>query len=144
MSALKQRATRARGMTLIEVMISFAILVTGLVSIFAILNAGFRSHKRAVNETEAAILADSVLSELRAEFARGNEPTSDRNGTFHEHPDFPNYAYSRIIEPLEKERKGIQQAGANTSFFTRVVVRWSDQGDDKSIAVDTVMFCNRK
>ena len=46
-------ARQQRGMTLIEVMISFAILVTGLINIFAILHAGFRSHKRAVNETES-------------------------------------------------------------------------------------------
>jgi len=143
-SALFTSPRAARGMTLIEVMISFAILVVGLVSIFAILNAGFRSHKRAVNETEASILADSLLSEMRSEFAHGTVPTSDRPGSFHENADFPLYKYSRQIVALEPARKGVNQVMADRSYFTRVEVRWSDQGDDKSISVDTVMFCNRK
>ena len=133
-----------RGMTLVEVMISFAILVTGLVSIFAILNAGFRSHKRAINETESSMIADSVIAELRAEFARGSVPAGDRLGSYNEYPDLPSYRYARHIVPLEAARKNVDPVVADRSYFVRVVVKWSELGEDKSIAVDTVMFCNRK
>lgn len=130
-------------MTLIEVMISFAILITGLVSIFAILNAGFRSHKRAINETEASILADSILADMRSEFSHGKVPNHDR-GTFHESIDFPSYKYCRTVVALEPSRKGIDPRLGDREYYVRVDVRWSDQGDDKSIGVDTVMFCNLK
>lgn len=133
----------SRGMTLIEVMLSFAILITGLVSIFAILNAGFRTHKRAINETEASILADSILSDMRAEFSHGRIPNND-HGNFHESADYPAYRYSRTVISLEPSRRAAGQRSADREYFVRVDVRWSEQGDDKSIGVDTVMFCNLK
>jgi len=137
------RRRPARGMTLIEVMISFAILITGLVSIFAILNAGFRTHKRAINETEASILADSILSEMRSEFSNGHVPNHD-HGNFHESIDYPGYYYSRTVVLLEPTRRGQDQRAGDREYFVHVDVRWSEQGDDKSIGVDTVMFCNLK
>ena len=133
----------SRGMTLIEVMISFAILVTGLVSIFAILNAGFRTHNRAIRETEASMVAESMLADTRAEFARGKVPGHDR-GQFRECADFPGYRTCRSVVPLEPGRKGSDPRFADRNYFVRVDVRWSDQGDDKSISVDTVMYCNLK
>jgi len=139
------RARRnTRGMTLVEVMISFAILIAGLVSIFSILNAGFRSHKRAVNETEASFVAESVLAETRAQFARGEVPRPETKGVFVEHPDYPTYQYNRQIVSLEANRKGAVQAFVDREYFVRVEVRWLSEGDNKSISVDTVMFCNRR
>jgi type II secretory pathway pseudopilin PulG len=132
---------RRRGMTLIEVMISFAILVAGLVSIFAILNAGFRTHNRAIRETEASILAESMLADMRAEFAHGKIPRGD-HGSFHENPDYPGYRVCRSIISLEPSRKGADPRYGDREYFVRVEVRWADQGDDKSISVDTVMYCN--
>ncbi len=133
----------SRGMTLIEVMISFAILVTGLVSIFAILNAGYRSHNRAVRETEASMVAESMLADTRAEFAHGKVPGHDR-GQFRESTDFPGYRLCRSVVPLSPGRKGANQPFSDREYFVRVEVRWADQGDDKSISVDTVMYCNLK
>jgi Tfp pilus assembly protein PilV len=140
---LPVRARRSRGMTLVEVMISFAILVAGLVSIFAILNAGFRSHKRAVNETESSLVAESVLAEMRAQFAHGIVPKSDSKGVFVEHPDYPSYQVNRQVVSLEANRKGSVQAFVDREYFVHVEVRWLSEGDNKSINVDTVMFFNR-
>jgi Tfp pilus assembly protein PilV len=135
---------RPRGMTLVEVMVSFAILIAGLVTIFAILNAAIRSHKRAVNETEAAIVAESIIAELRAEFFRGHVPRTDGPTTFNASTDYPVYSYNRNILAMEAPRSGVDRALADREYFVRVEVRWSDQGDNKSIKVDTVMFCNKK
>ena len=133
----------ARGMTLIEVMLSFAILITGLVSIFAILNAGFRTHNRAIRETEASMMAESLLAEMRAEFSKGKIPRSD-HGSFHQSTDNPTYRVCRSVVSLEPSRKGMDTRYGDREYFVRVEVRWADQGDDKSIAVDTVMYCNMK
>jgi Tfp pilus assembly protein PilV len=129
-------------MTLIEVLLSFAILTVGLVSVFAILNAGFRSHKRAINETEAGMVAESVLAELRAEFFHSRVPNSARDFTASK--DFPGYSYKCTVIPLDPSRKGVEQTFSDREYFVRVQVRWSDRGDDKSISIDTVMFCNRR
>lgn len=131
-------------MTLVEVMMAFAILVAGLVGIFAVLHAGFRSHRRAINETEAAILASSVMSELRAEFFRGQAPASDPPGTWRSSADYPNYRYRKVIILLETARKDLDPLAADREYFVRIEVRWAQEGENKSISVDTVMYCNRK
>jgi type II secretory pathway pseudopilin PulG len=141
MPSPKRRAPR--GMTLIEVMISFAILITGLVSVFAILNAGFRTHKRAINETDASILADSILADMRSEFSRGHIPRHD-NKNFSESVDYPGYYYCRTVLPIDPSRKGSDPRAGDREYFVHVDIRWSEQGDDKSIGVDTIMFCNLK
>jgi len=133
-----------RGMTLIEIMVAFAILVVGLVSIFAMLNAALRSHKRAMNETEAAIVAESVLADLRSEFQRGKIVKSDGKGMFEPSVDFPDYSVRKTIVPLEPARKGVAGAGGDREFFVRVEVRWSSQGDNKSVNVDSILFCNEE
>lgn len=131
-------------MTLVEVLMAFAILVVGMIVIFAILNAGFRAHKRAINETEASLVAASVTSELRAEFFRGRTPRSDPPDAWHESSDYPRYKYRKVIVPLETARRGLDEAAADREFFVRVLVRWSELGENKSISVDTIMYCNRK
>jgi type II secretory pathway component PulJ len=132
----------ARGMTLIELMVSFAILIFGLVSIFAMINAALRSHKRAMNETDAAIVAESVLADLRAGFQRGIVPRSDGKNFFEPHPDFEGYAVNRTVISLEPKRREVAGLGGNREFFVRVEVRWSSEGDNKSIHVDSIMFAN--
>ncbi|MCY3020602.1 MAG: hypothetical protein NTW87_16410 [Planctomycetota bacterium] len=131
-------------MTLVEVMMAFAILVTGLIGIFAVLNAGFRSHKRAINETEAGILAASVIAELRSEFSRGHLPRSDPKGTYNPYASSPRYQYRQQIIPLEAARRGIDQKAADREYFVRVEVRWIEGGDNKGVSLDTIIYCNRK
>ena len=138
-SSIASRHRRARGMTLVEVMISFAILIAGLVGIIAMLNAGYRSHRRAIAETESSLVGDSVISDLRAEYSRGGTPPGDGAGIFQAHPDYPGYSFNRQIVPLEK-RKGSDSRDYNREFFIRVEVRWAEQGDNKSVSFDTIMF----
>lgn len=134
------RHANARGMTLIEVLISFAILLTGMVSIFAVLNAGFASHKRAINETEASIAAESLLDSMRADFAVGSVPSSDLKTSFREYPDDPRFTYNRLVLPLAPARRGVIGGAADKEYFVRVTVRWMEKGDDKQVSCDTIMF----
>ncbi len=137
------RARAPRAMTLVEVLLSFAILVVGLVSIFAVLNAGVRSHKRAINEMEAAQVAESIMAEMRADFSHGRVPHSDGPTIFHESKDYSGYSYSKNILALDPRQGRTEQRFSNQEYFVRLQVRWSDRGENKSISVDTIMFCNR-
>jgi prepilin-type N-terminal cleavage/methylation domain-containing protein len=136
-----RRRGHSRGMTLVEVLMAMAILVTGLVAVFALLNTGFNSHKRAIQETEAAMVAASELDELRAKFSRGILPESDAKGAFRPCADFPNHSVNRRIFPLNTAQN---TGAADTEYFVRLEVRWKQRGDDKSTRVDTIMFLNRK
>jgi type II secretory pathway pseudopilin PulG len=137
---MRLRRNSFRGMTLIEVLISFAILLTGMVSIFAVLNAGFANHKRAINETEASVAAESVLDSMRAEFSSGGLPTSDLNGSYREYPDDDRFTFNRLVIPLVPARRGVMQSASDREYFVRVSVRWMEKGDDKVVSCDTIMF----
>jgi type II secretory pathway pseudopilin PulG len=127
-----------KGMTLIELLMSFAILMAGLVCIFALLLAGTSSHRRAIKETEATLLAGSILADLRAEFARGVVPDSD-NAAYKDIEDRPGYQFNRLIFPVDPKR-GETQRRDGREFFVRVRVRWSEKGDNQFIEFNTVMF----
>jgi Tfp pilus assembly protein PilV len=132
-----------RGMTLIEVLISFAILVTGLVSIFAVLNAGFRAHNRAIREMEASGIAESVAEELRARFSSEELVRSDEAKIWHPYPENsenPTYSYNVTVVPLVPRRNNVIQGAADREYFVRIKVKWMSQGDDQFIQIDTIMF----
>jgi len=132
-----------RGMTLIEVLISFAILISGLVMIFAGLNVGFANHKRAVRETEASLAAESVLDQARAEFANGDLPHNDLHDIYHPCDDNPDFSYNCKVIALAPRRNGMVEGAADKEYFVRVTVRWSQQGEDKTVSCDTIMLRNK-
>ena len=129
-------------MTLIELMMAFAILLTGLTVIFALVLGGTSSHRRAVKETEAALCGASVLADMRADLARGKMPAHGSGGAWTPSSDFPGCAYQWKI--IQLAVTGAKQGGnaAPGEYFVRVKVRWSEKGDDKSIELNTIMYCS--
>ena len=126
----------ARGMTLIELIIAIAILMGGMVCIFAFLLAGTSSHRRAMKETEATMIAASTMADLRAEFAAGNIAHSDGT-TYVEVKNKPGYKINRLIlcvDPVKSDKR---------EYYVRIRVRWSEKGDNQFIEFISIM-CNGK
>lgn len=119
-------------MTLIELLIAFAILMTGLVCIFAMILAGTSSHRRAIKETEATMIASSAMADLRADLSKGIIPSSDGT-TYTDVTESPGYACNRVIFPIDP-RKGDER-----EFFVRVRVRWSEKGENQFVEFNTLM-----
>ncbi|MEI6231586.1 MAG: prepilin-type N-terminal cleavage/methylation domain-containing protein [Planctomycetota bacterium] len=129
-------ARPARGMTLIELLISIGILMGGMVCIFAFLLSGTSSHRRAIKETEATMIAASAMADLRGDFAAGTIPRSDGT-TYMEVKNKPGYTLNRVIlcvDPIKAEKR---------EFFVRIRVRWSEKGDNQFIEFSSVM-CSGK
>ena len=130
---LIQRSRRHdRGMTLVELLISFAILMAGMVAVFALLLSGTSSHRRAIKETEATMIAGSAMADLRADFAGGVRPHSDGT-TYTEVKDREGYQINRLILPIDPSK------GENREFLVRVRVRWSEKGDNQFLEFSTIM-----
>jgi hypothetical protein len=68
---------------------------------------------------------------------------SDGRTKFDEVPGFPDYTLNRQIFPLDRSRRGAED-GLDREYFVRVEVRWSQQGNNKSVVVQTIIFNNRK
>lgn len=133
---------RRAGMTLIEVLLAIAILITGLVAVFAMLLTSADAQRRAKIEVEAAAVASSVLADLRGEFFNGHEVRSDPADTYLDSPDMPGYQYNRLIVPMDPPRRNAPAGAANREYSVRLKVRWMQQGENKFLAVETIMFRN--
>jgi type II secretory pathway pseudopilin PulG len=137
----------ARGMTLIEVMIATGILVFGMVAILAIILTAQRSHQRAVHETNAVLVANSVLSELRAMMDKGNLPeTYPPDKPFEQlpqHRDYPDYRYAVSLKKLEAQRRNPNAPLLGDEYYVEVTVFWAQRGEAQSATFQTAMFLQR-
>lgn len=64
--ACVQRARR--GFTLIEILMALSILLLGVVGVYAIFAVGLVNHKRAVDNTTAAVMAGSIFDDIAANY----------------------------------------------------------------------------
>ena len=126
-------------MTLIELLIAFAILMGGLVCIFALLLSGLASHRRAIKESEATQIAASELADLRGEFARGKVPRGDGE-KFHDLDDHPGFQVNRVLFAVDAAQGDAVRTVNAREYFVRVKVRWSEKGENQFIEFKTIMF----
>ena len=83
-----------KGFTLIEIVISLAILAIGLVGILSLFPIGFDAARRSVNSTQAAVYAHEHLEQLKNTAFPSLGLTT---GTF---PD-PSYAWSQTVSAVD-------------------------------------------
>lgn len=136
----RRMGRQRRGMTLIELLMSFAILMGGVVCIFGLLLAGTSAHRRAIKETEATMIGGSLLADLRGDFARGILQKSDRSDNFEEVEGHPGFTANRIFFSVEPKKPNQPRTLGEREYFVRVRVRWSEKGENQFVEFTTVMF----
>lgn len=80
------------GFTLIEIVISMAILAVGLVGILCLFPVGFDSARRSMNLTQAAFYAREKLAYVKKD---GFPEVGTTNGTFTD----SNYSWETVVTP---------------------------------------------
>ena len=108
-------ASRAavRGFSLVEILIAMAILAIGMVGVIAGLTAAVDLHKRGIDQTSAALLAETILELKQSEALVGLTPDelSTLEGgsyVFERSGIYPAYECKVICTPLnEREHKMI-------------------------------------
>lgn len=78
------------GFTLIEIVISMAILAVGLVGILSLFPVGFDSAKRSMNLTQASLYAQGKLAEIKRD---GFPEVDTKEGAFID----PNYKWELVV-----------------------------------------------
>lgn len=113
---LRGRARRragVRGFSLVEILIAITILAIGMVGVVAGLTAAVDLHKRGIDQTSAALLAETILELKQSEALAGLTPDelSTREGDsyiFKRSENYPAYECKIICTPLnEREYKMI-------------------------------------
>lgn len=76
------RAKRQKGFTLIEIIASLAIIGLGLVGIMSLFPVGIDASKRAGDLTNATVLGQSVMNQIRSAAKKGDLSLSDAKRLF--------------------------------------------------------------
>ncbi len=128
--------TRARrGFTLIEVLVALGILALGIGGVMAIFVAASATHRRALDETTAAIIAETVIAEQRAAFNRSH---SDDPVPL-DHAPVPGYELYRVsVRPVALARDPL--LGRTVHMYLEVEVHYNSQGRPRSETYRTVLF----
>ncbi len=116
------------GFTLIELLIAIAILAMAAGGVLAVFAAAARSHARAVDGTEAAVIATGLVAEARAEFRRRGDPPERHDVKV---PGKRRYTYDRECYRLD---------AAGDEVLLRIRVRWSRRGTETHLDFDTIIF----
>ena len=135
---------RAHGFTLLEVIVALGVLAIGATAALSLLVAGAAAGRRAERHVDAALLAETLLSDVRGypldraaldELPRDAAPDGagapPQGGDARvlarglERQDFPGYVADVLVTPLPSP------AGEVWHLLVEVEVRWSERGQDR-------------
>ena len=117
-----------RGFTMIELLVAIAILAMASGGVLAVFAAATRSHARAIDGTEAAIIATGLVAEARTEFRERGGPPERQDVKI---PGKPRYSYDRECFPLDD---------SGDEVLLRIRVHWSRRGNETHLDFDTIIF----
>ncbi|HRT96371.1 MAG TPA: hypothetical protein P5532_18255 [Planctomycetota bacterium] len=120
-SALRPRG----GFTIIEILLAIGILAISITSVLFLFAMGMRSHKRALDRSRAALLAEAVANQLQAGLKQYADPKDPRDPTVAPpsdatHPDFPGFTYTATFAPLY---------GGTSYYRVTLLIRWGDPNE---------------
>ena len=124
----KSAITGSPGLTLLEIMVALAIMIIGIASVFALFAAATALHKRAVDQTNAALIAQKILSELDCRLTAGAD-IKELQKTGVALPEFPNYTYDLRLTPVDKTQN---------EFYVDLAVRWKTRGRVREQRFNTI------
>ncbi len=120
---------RARGFTLIEVLVAFAILAVALVVLIQVFSSGLRNARIAENYTTATLYAESMLAAVGVETPLAASETS---GDFDER-----FRWRLDVQPYEVPGSD-EEAAAGRAFQVVVTVSWGDEDDPRDVTLTTL------
>ncbi len=103
---------RARGFSLVEVLVAMAIFTVGATSILALFAAAAATHKRSVDRTRAAMVAEGIVAEVQARYWPGEDLEELEGSVLRELPEkIDGYTWTIFLERPGEEAAG-KKAGA--------------------------------
>ncbi len=128
-----------------------AILAVGLTAVIGLFTLATATHKRAIDQTTAALVAETVMADVRGSLTlgfdvaalpllsavdpqAGGAPTTrvlKRDGSL---TGYPGYAFDAYLTPV-----GTADAARADTFLLEVHVRWKASGRDRGATYQTVV-----
>jgi len=129
-----------RGFTLIEIVVALGVLAIGITSVFALIATAGATHRKAISQSNAALIADSVFAELRERF---DYTRSRKLESFEKLPGkgkvsgYPGFTYELTLTPLDADEENVDYA---VEFLAICTVSWKKAGIPVSLAFTTVII----
>jgi prepilin-type N-terminal cleavage/methylation domain-containing protein len=119
------------GFTLLEIIISMAILVLGLSTILPLFAVGTTSHKRGIDQTMVSLIAPHITARLQERLYEMNpQPLKDQ-----EYAEVGRvYKYDATFTPLDRDD------ALRMAFIVRVTVRWDENAAQHSETFSTILL----
>ena len=132
---MPQPSETRTGFSLIEVLIAMVVLGLGAASLVALFAAGSSTHKRSVDRTRAALVAEQIVNEVRTLYIQGTSPAAvteklrqrlpEEIGGYHHdvvafHPDGEEWSDLELY--LEVELRWKQAGKARAETFATILL----------------------
>lgn len=128
----RQRQKQSEGgFTLLEVLLSLAILVLGLSAILPLFAVGTTSHRRGIDQTMVSLIAPHISARLQERLYEMN-PQALTDQTYVEFGRV--YRYDAVFTPLDPGDSH------RMAFIVRVTVRWSENASLHSESFSTILL----
>ncbi len=127
-SARATASGRARGFTLLEVMVALAIVSIALVSLLALANRSVATHARLQKLTEATLLAQHKMAATEADNRLGRLEKRPQEGVFAD----PDGAYRWRLEFADTPLSAVK--------MVTVTVVWGEENRNESVALTSLIF----
>ncbi len=100
--------TRQGGFSLIEILVALAILVIGMVGVIATFSSAVSLHQQGIDQTSAALVAETVLERMQAEALAGKSADELSTGSagayqFVSSERYPAYQKRIVCEELNDQ-----------------------------------------
>jgi general secretion pathway protein I len=126
-------AGRARGFTLIEVLVAFAILALALGVLLQVFSGGLENARVSEAYTTAGLLAESKLAALGAE-----EPLAEGQSTGRFDDRFRWRVDVRPYEEAGRSGPADPDAWPVSAFEVVVTVSWDEADEERSVSLSTL------
>jgi prepilin-type N-terminal cleavage/methylation domain-containing protein len=128
---MSMRAFRT-GFTLLEVIISLAILVVGLSAVLPLFAVATASHKRGVDQTMVSFIAPHIVARIQERLYQTNPPSPLKDQEFAQLGRV--YKYDVTFDPLDP------RDATRAAFIVRVTVHWSENAALHSESFSTILL----
>ena len=119
---------RRRGFSLLEVLVAMAIFTVGATSILALFAAAAATHKRSVDRTRAAMVAEGVVAEVQARYYPGQDLGDLEGSVRRELPEkIDGYTWTIFLERPADGDSGKGKKTARSSSPPRLLIGTKDR-----------------
>ena len=118
---------RQAGFSLLEIIVALGILAFGIASAIALFAAATAAHKRAIDRTHAAAIAEQAFADIESALARGVDPEAivESPPLSEIQRNFPGYDVTVAFFAVDGST-------AEDELLIEVTVNWKFRGSDRA------------